>query len=128
MLGQLRQQYHIRDIQGVFHVWDVNKLLKLNIDQESLTMDLEKFRDQFESEYWTQGKSLKCSEVTRHAQLIFEADLSYPILVGPDLKMIDGMHRLCKAFLQGRPTIQAVILKELPPPDYMNVALEDLPY
>jgi hypothetical protein len=45
-----------------------------------------------------------------HYQRVLEADLSYPILVteyNKHLVILDGIHRLVKAFLENRTTIRA---------------------
>ena len=50
-----------------------------------------------------------------HARDINEADLSYPIILSPDGKVLDGWHRICKAFLQGTEELDAVQLTTMPP-------------
>lgn len=56
------------------------------------------------------------------------ADLAFPILPGPDGALLDGMHRVAKALLQGWPTVRAYRLAALPEPDYVGVDPDDLPY
>lgn len=46
-----------------------------------------------------------------------ESDLSYPIIQAPDGWIMDGLHRIVKAILQGESTIKAVRLPVLPEPD-----------
>jgi hypothetical protein len=41
---------------------------------------------------------------------------------------MDGMHRIARALLEGRETIDAVQFEELIPPDYRNCHPDDLPY
>jgi hypothetical protein len=41
---------------------------------------------------------------------------------------MDGMHRVCKALIEGRETISAVRFEEDPEPDYINVHPDSLPY
>ena len=55
-----------------------------------------------------------CRSIAEHARDIFEADLSYPIILAPDGEVLDGWHRICKAFLQGLEEIAAVQLTEMP--------------
>lgn len=57
-----------------------------------------------------------CRSVAEHARDIYEADLSYPIILSPKGDVMDGMHRICKAYLQGLAEIDAVQLAELPAP------------
>jgi len=54
--------------------------------------------------------------IAEHARDIYEADLSYPIILSPKGDVLDGMHRICKAYLQGLEEIDAVQLLEMPAP------------
>src|SRR5258708_4701651 len=64
-----------------------------------------------------------CRAVAEHARDIFEADLSYPIILSATGDVLDGMHRLCKAFVQGIEEIDAVQLpEELPEPRWRVLA------
>src|SRR5579872_2189107 len=40
-----------------------------------------------------------CRAIAEHARDIYEADLNYPIILSPDGEVLDGWHRICKAFL-----------------------------
>ena len=46
---------------------------------------------------------------------IYEADLKFPIILSPTGVVLDGMHRLCKAFLEGIEEVDAVQLPAMPP-------------
>ncbi len=61
-------------------------------------------------------------------QLIEEADLSYPIIIDPEGRVMDGMHRVCKAVQEGKDTVPAVRFATLPEPDYVDCAISELPY
>ena len=63
-----------------------------------------------------------------HLRLIAAADLSYPIILSASGAVMDGMHRVCKAALEGRTEIQAVQFAEDPPPDHVGLGPNDLPY
>jgi len=41
---------------------------------------------------------------------------------------MDGMHRICKALLQGQNDIEAVRFDHDPEPDYIGVDPDELPY
>ena len=56
-----------------------------------------------------------CRAVAEHARDIYQADFQYPIILSPTGVVLDGMHRLCKAFLEGREEIDAVQLTGMPP-------------
>ena len=78
--------------------------------------------------FWFDGTRPTCREVALHAKLIAETDLGYPIILGSDGRVMDGMHRVCRAFLDGRDSILAVRFQENPPPDYVDADLNALPY
>lgn len=51
------------------------------------------------------------------AKRVLDADLEYPIIQAPDGWIMDGLHRVAKAILEGKTTIKAVRLPALPKPD-----------
>src|SRR5437867_1875285 len=55
-----------------------------------------------------------CRAVAEHARNIYEVDFRFPIILSPSGVVLDGMHRLCKAFLQGMEEIEAVQLPMMP--------------
>ena len=46
-----------------------------------------------------------------------DCSLNYPIILDDCGQIADGYHRLCKAILEGRETIKAIRLEEMPAPD-----------
>ena len=46
-----------------------------------------------------------------------DCSLEYPIILDNYGQIADGYHRLCKAILEGRETIKAIRLEEMPAPD-----------
>jgi hypothetical protein len=56
-----------------------------------------------------------CRAVAEHAKEIYDADFRFPIILSPTGVVLDGMHRLCKAFLLGMEEIDAVQLPTMPP-------------
>src|SRR4051812_41275325 len=40
-----------------------------------------------------------CRTIAEHARDIYDADLSYPIILSPTGEVLDGMHRIAKAYL-----------------------------
>jgi hypothetical protein len=59
---------------------------------------------------------------------MLDADLSDPVILGPDGRVMDGMHRIARAMLDGKTEISAVRFPDLPEPDYRNCQPTDLPY
>ena len=47
---------------------------------------------------------------------VMECSLEYPIILDDTGQIADGYHRLCKAILEGKETIKAIRLLEMPAP------------
>ena len=80
--------------------------------------------------FWFGNKTheLTWRSITEHIRLIEETDLSYPIILSSDGRVMDGMHRVAKALLLAQETIEAVQFNQDPEPDYEDVQPDDLPY
>jgi hypothetical protein len=63
-----------------------------------------------------------------HVKLIDEADPSFPIILSASGAVMDGMHRVAKAALEGRIEIEAVQFEVDPEPDHVGLGPNDLPY
>jgi hypothetical protein len=50
------------------------------------------------------------------------------VILGPNARVMDGMHRIAHAMLEGRREVSAVCFLILPEPDYRNCQPADLPY
>ncbi|MDO5505679.1 MAG: hypothetical protein Q4F49_05225 [Pseudoxanthomonas suwonensis] len=125
----MRKQYHSRPGPDGRLIWDVDRLVALT---HGLTPEWIQLADigELDETWWydAEGDRPTCRSLVGHFRLMQEADLAYPIIVCPDGRVMDGMHRVTKALLEGREAIQAYRLPTLPPPDHVGVALEDLPY
>jgi hypothetical protein len=58
-----------------------------------------------------------CWDMACHARRVYEADLSYPILVSAEGNLIDGSHRIAKAWILGHPTASVARFLTTPQPD-----------
>ena len=124
----LHQQYHFRKSENGLLAWDVLKLIKLSKDFEVVQVPLSEIRELKET-YWFGLGALPISEdIAQHAKQIYEADISYPIILCPEGRVMDGMHRVCKALLEAHTTILAVRFAELHEPDYIGKQPDELPY
>lgn len=55
--------------------------------------------------------------VAERARDILAADLSYPIIMTAQGEILDGAHRIARAYLQGLHTLPAVVVDDWPEPD-----------
>ena len=125
----MRKQYHIRDSERGPLAWDVDRLIRLTLGQEPVDVLLESIRE-LDERFWFSGAGEvpTCRRVAEHARLINETDLEHPVILDPDGRVMDGMHRICKALIHGSPTIKAVRLSTMPEPDFVDIPVDELPY
>ena len=122
----VRKQYHFWPGRQGLDAWDVDRLMALTAGLPVEEVALSEVPE-IDSVYWfDQAPTVR--NVVDHVRLIQEVDSAYPIILGPGNRVMDGMHRVARAMLEGRTTIHAVRLHELPDPDYRNCRPEDLPY
>lgn len=57
------------------------------------------------------------SQFISQCKRVQDCSLNYPIILDDCGQIADGYHRLCKAILEGRETIKAIRLEEMPAPD-----------
>lgn len=60
-----------------------------------------------------------CRDVAQHAKRIMEADLAYPVILAQDGHLMDGGHRIAKAWIMGLTEINAVQFEVDPAPDWI---------
>lgn len=125
----MRKQYHFRPSPTGLKAWDVDRLVALTKELRREQVPLTAIRE-IDEPYWSTGyeHSLTCRDVVEHALLIQEADLSFPVILSNDGRVMDGMHRVAKALLQGHSHIAAVRFAFDPEPDYVGVHPDALPY
>jgi hypothetical protein len=124
----MRKQYHFRPGPKGLLAWDVDRLLTLAKDLPVLDVPLAEIKEIDEPYWFGDGVAPSCRMVLEHACLINEADLSFPIILSSEGRVMDGMHRLAKALMQGAHTISAKQFVADPAPDYVGRTPEDLPY
>ena len=125
----MRKQYHFWPGERGLDAWDVDRLIELSSALPVRDVALDSI-DEIDSVYWF-GDEVDRPTVRRvvdHLRLIEDVDFSHPIILGVDGRVMDGMHRIAKALLEGRSTISAVRFEFHPDPDYRNCRPEDLPY
>lgn len=127
-LAEVRKQYHFWPGRQGLDAWDVDRLIEVT---QGLPVEDVALADlpEIDSVYWfdsTQRPTVR--KVVEHIHLIQNVDPKWPIILGPDDRVMDGMHRVARALLTGQSTIRAVRLSHLPEPDFRDCTPEDLPY
>jgi hypothetical protein len=125
----MRTQYHFRNSDRGLCAWDVARLIELARDLPRERVPLAAIRE-LDEPFWcgAEGQKLTCRQVVDHARLMLDCDLAHPIILSRDGRVMDGMHRVCKALLDCATEIEAVRFLEDPEPDYVGIDPDDLPY
>jgi hypothetical protein len=124
----MRKQYHFWPGEDGLDAWDVDRLVELSRTLPVKDVELASIGE-VDSVYWfDETNRPTVRRVVDHARLIEDVDVSYPIILGVDGRVMDGMHRVAKALLRGQSTIHAVQFDRQIDPDYRNCRPEDLPY
>jgi hypothetical protein len=123
--GRVRKQYHFWPGDGGVDAWDVDRLVELTRDLPVKQVPLSSIWE-LDTAYWSQPLTVR--DVADHVRLVQAVDLTYPIILGADGRVMDGMHRVVRALLEGCQTIAAVQFEVHPEPDYRNCEPSQLPY
>lgn len=123
----MRRQYHSQLVDGHTFIWDVHRLIELTRDLAAQQVLLSRIHELDEC-FWFGDEPATCRAVAHHAQLIQQTDLARPIILSASGRVMDGMHRACKALLENRSTVAAVQFTQDPEPDYVDADIEALPY
>jgi hypothetical protein len=78
--------------------------------------------------YSHEGDTPTCRSILEHVRLIQDVDRRFPIILNAEGRVMDGMHRVARADLEGLDSIQAVRFARTPEPDLVVVDPKDLPY
>jgi len=129
MVSFMRKQYHLWPAAAGFDAWDVGRLIGLSQGLPVHAVAVDSVRE-IDTAYWFDGAAAAPTvrAVVEHARLMLNADLSFPVLLGPGGRVMDGMHRIARAMLEDRTEVSAVRFPVLPEPDYRDCQPADLPY
>jgi hypothetical protein len=121
----MRKQYHFWPGENGLDAWDVDRLVDLSRNLPLKQVPIDSIWE-LDTPYWSQPLTVR--DVAEHMRLVQAIDLTYPIILGADGRVMDGMHRVIRAFLEGQPTISAVQFEVHPDPDFRSCEPDQLPY
>lgn len=125
----IRAQYFFQKSERGLLAWDVRRLVELSKDFPVEKVRISDIAELDEAHwYGDEGDSPTCRSLLIHMQLIDEADLGYPIILNQDGRVMDGMHRVCKAVRDGKLELPAVRFEKDPEPDFVGRHPAELPY
>lgn len=125
--SDIRAQYHSRATPEGQLIWDVRKLIVLAQDLPIRDVPLSDIAEIDENWWYQEGEVPSVRSFVHHLDLMTAADLTYPVLLCAEGRLMDGMHRVAKALAEGRSHIKARRFTRTPSPDYRDVALTALP-
>ena len=123
----MRKQYHFRNIEQDLYIWDVHHLVELTktfVIKKVALADIQELNEA----YWFLDQYSTTQQIIEHIQLVQDADLSYPITLCAEGRVMVGMHRVTKASLLKQTDILAVRFEQTPLPDFINIDEDDLNY
>lgn len=126
----MRKQYHLQLLKnGKYSAWDIDKLIESAKGFPVFEIETSQIKE-LDEPFWYQDDNAvpTCRSISEHIKLVQEADLKFPIILSAEGAVMDGMHRVVKAFISGFKTIQAVKFQKTPEPDFVDIIPENLPY
>jgi hypothetical protein len=123
----MRKQYYFRPSPAGLLAWDVDRLVDLSRKFAVRAVPLQEIQE-LDDVLFGADEAPTWRSFAMHCRLVQEAELRYPIIRAANGAVMDGMHRVCKALIEGRDTIEAVQFDTDPEPDYVGRRPEELPY
>ena len=108
---------HTRPTPHGRYVWYAERLWRLAEDLPVKSVTVESIKELDEDCWFCGTTAPTCRAVAAHAKRIYEADLSRPIILSADGRLMDGGHRVAKAWLLGVEEVRAVQFEVDPAPD-----------
>ncbi len=128
-MSGIRPQYHFRRTENGIDAWYVERLIELSKDLPLQYIDPTDVSEIRENHWYFHDSSIPTPlSIIEHARLINDCELTYPVILDTNGRVMDGMHRICKAVMIGHSTIPAVQFSIDPEPDFANCDPDDLRY
>ena len=110
---------HSHPVDGGRGHWLTDRLWMLAADLPVNRVAIDDI-EEFDMDCWFKGVAPTCREVAVHARRIDKADLSHPVILAANGQLMDGGHRIAKAWLRGDTEVNAVRFTVDPQPDWVT--------
>ena len=125
----IRAQYYFRQSDQGLLAWNIRRLVELARDLPVEQVQLCDIAELDETHWYAhEGDTPTCRSLLEHMRLIDEVDLAYPIILDQQGRVMDGMHRVCRAVREGKDSVAAVRFDTNPEPDFVGCDPAELPY
>ena len=112
-------EHHSHVVDGRRCHWWTDRLWAASSDLPVTTVAIDAIAE-FDMDCWFHGRAPTCRQVADHARRINAADLSHPVILSASGALMDGGHRIAKAFLLGHDSIAARRFVVDPAPDWID--------
>lgn len=116
-LVESRRETHSRVVASVREFWWTDSLWAAAEGLPPISVPIAAIVE-FDQNCWFGDRPPTCREVAEHARRIEAADLSHPVILNASGGLMDGGHRIARAWLDGRTEVNAVRFEADPPPDW----------
>ena len=103
---------------GFVHLWITSRLWELSKNLTNFEYEVKSFNSLDEDVWFNSQHKPTINKVLEHYKKIEKANFDYPIILSQDGIVLDGVHRICRAILDGKETIPAVKFDLDPVPDH----------
>ncbi|HVK04446.1 MAG TPA: hypothetical protein VM490_13295 [Armatimonadaceae bacterium] len=100
-------------------IYDVERLWRISSALPVRRVPLTQVEGELDCPQWFQTTNPSPRAVALHARRIYEADLCLPVILSAKGIVMDGVHRIAKAWLLGQEDIAAVQFARDPEPDHV---------
>lgn len=114
----MSDERHSRLVDGRRHYYRAERLWALAAGLPVTDVPIDDIAE-FDQDCWFDGIGPTCRQVADHARRIESTDLAYPVILSASGALMDGGHRIAKAWLLGRSSVQAVRFPVDPEPDWI---------
>lgn len=123
----MRKQYFFRPSPQGLLAWDVDRLIALSKDFPRTRVRIDEIGE-LDRPWAGDGEHQTWREMIAHVRLIDACDVTFPIILAANGEVMDGRHRIAKAHLLGRETIECVQFEKDPEPDHIGKRPDELSY
>jgi hypothetical protein len=116
-LAPVKKEIHSRPTDKGRAVWYTKHLWSLASGLPVKRVPIDQFKE-FDLNCWFGEDPPTCRKVAQHAKKIADADLSFPVILSSDGRLMDGGHRIAKARIAGELEVLAVQFDKDPEPDF----------
>jgi hypothetical protein len=109
---------HSRPVPGGRAFWWTENLWRAAAELPVFRVTVAEIAE-LDEDCWFGGTAPTCRQVAEHSRRITTADLGYPVIFASDGRLMDGGHRVARAWLEGMAEIDAVRFEVDPEPDWV---------